>query len=177
MADAPKSRRSAAARPVRHPTFAQWSKKFLAELANTSNVTASAKHAGIVTSTAYDRRRVDPEFNRDWQRALCEGYDNLEMDLLRRLREGEIKPAAGAKKGVRTWDNAVALRLLGAHKDSATRQRGMRSHEDSEAILQAINDKLRKIHDRRLAAEQAAGSTAATLAAEQVINVEPRAAR
>jgi len=151
MADKPKSRRTAA-RPVKPPPFTKWSKLFLAELAATSNVTASAKQAGIVTSTAYDRRRSDPEFNRAWLLALCEGYDHLEMELLHRLRHGEVKPAAGAKRGVRVFDNAVALRLLGAHKESAARQRAIRSHEDSEAIIQSINAKLELVRQRRLAA-------------------------
>ena len=96
--------------PSEAARFKQWSQLFLAELAATSNVTASAKKAGIATSTAYDARRTKAEFNRAWQRALCEGYDHLEMDLLRRLRDGEVKPAAGAKRGVRAYDNATGDR-------------------------------------------------------------------
>lgn len=166
MADTPKSRRTAAATPAKKQTFATWSKLFLSELAATSNVTAAAHKAGINKTAAYDARRANPEFNRAWQRALCEGYDHLEMELLRRLRDGEIKPAAGAKKGTRTFDNATALRLLAAHRDSAARQRAISSNEDSEAIIQSINAKLEVIRQRRLAAP----------AAEQVIDVEPRTA-
>jgi transcriptional antiterminator Rof (Rho-off) len=33
----------------------------------------------------YDTRRNNA-FARKWQAALCEGYDNLEMELLYRLR-------------------------------------------------------------------------------------------
>lgn len=154
MADKPKSRRAAAARPARKSPFSRWSKPFLAELAATSNVSAAARSAGITTSTAYDQRRIDPEFNRAWQRALCEGYDHLEMELLRRLRDGEIKPAAGARKGVRTFDNATALRLLAAHREAAARQRAIHTNEDSEAIIQSINAKLETMRQRRLAAQQ-----------------------
>lgn len=155
MADTPKSRRIAAARPARKP-FARWSKDFLAELAATSNVSAAARRAGITTTLAYDQRRCDPEFNRAWQSALCEGYDHLEMELLRRLRDGEIKPAAGARKGTRTFDNATALRLLAAHRESAARQRAIRSNEDSEAIIQSINAKLEAMRQRRAAASEPA---------------------
>lgn len=157
MADKPKSRRTAAARPVRKP-FARWSKDFLAELAATSNVSAAARRAGITTTLAYDQRRCDPEFNRAWQSALCEGYDHLEMELLRRLRDGEIKPAAGAKKGTRTFDNATALRLLAAHRESAARQRAIRSNEDSEAIIQSINAKLETMRQRRASATEPAST-------------------
>ena len=157
MADKPKSRWTAAARPVRKP-FARWSKDFLAELAAPSNVSAAARRAGITTTLAYDQRRCDPEFNRAWQSALCEGYDHLEMELLRRLRDGEIKPAAGAKKGIRTFDNATALRLLAAHRESAARQRAIRSNEDSEAIIQSINAKLETMRQRRASTTEPAPS-------------------
>lgn len=135
------------------PTFAQWSKPFLAKLAETSNVTAAAKAGGIDTSRAYEARRTNAGFNRDWQQALCEGYDNLEMDMLRRLREGEIKPPASAKKGVRTWEHAVALRLLTAHREATGRQRAVRNRADAEVIVQQINAKLEAMKQRRLAAE------------------------
>lgn len=151
MAGKSRTARSAAARPARQPSITQWSRPFLAALAETSNVTASAKRAGITTSAAYEARRKHPEFNRQWQQALCEGYDNLEMELLRRLREGEIKPAAGAKKGVRTYENATALRLLAAHKDSAARQRSIRDNEDVVQIRLSINAKLEAMRAQALA--------------------------
>ena len=143
------------------PGFAKWSRVFLAELAATSNVSAAARKAGVCTSKVYEARRANPEFYRRWQVALCEGYELLEMGLLQRLRDGEIKPAAGAKKGVRTFDNATALRLLGAHKESAARSRAMRDHEDSEAILASINAKLERMRQRSLAAKAEAAAEAA----------------
>ena len=92
-------RRRAPAR--KRTTLKPWAKPFLAELARTSNVTAAAKAAGICTGTAYDERRANAPFNRAWQQALCEGYDHLEMELLQRMRGGELKPAAGAKRARR----------------------------------------------------------------------------
>ncbi|MFM5953142.1 MAG: hypothetical protein ACKOPE_02415 [Novosphingobium sp.] len=133
------------------PRYATWSKAFLDALAHTSNVSASAKAAGVSTSTVYDTRRANPEFNRAWQRALCEGYEYLEMELLHRLRNGEVKPASGAKRGVRSFDNGIAFRLLLAHKETVSRQKAIRDNEDSEAIVQAINAKLEKIRERRAA--------------------------
>ena len=46
-------------------------------------------------------------------------------------------------------DLATALRLLAAHRESAARQRAIRSNEDSEAIIQSINAKLERIRQRR----------------------------
>jgi len=134
------------------PRFNQWSEAFLGELAITSNVSAAARAAGVVTSTAYEARRTRPEFARRWMRALCEGYDHLELELLHRLRTGEIKPAVGAKKGVRQFDNATAFRLLIAHRESAARQRAIKDNQETEAILASIDAKLEKMRLRRLAA-------------------------
>ena len=151
MADRAKSGKRAPAGDRGKRGFARWSKVFLSELAATSNVTASARKAGISKGSAYDARRIKAEFNREWQRALCEGYDHLEMELLRRLRDGEVKPATGTKRNVRTYDNANALRLLGAHRDTAARHRSTRSHEDAEAIVLSINAKLERMRQRLLA--------------------------
>jgi hypothetical protein len=143
------------ARPApRGPGFAQWSKTFLAELAATSNIAAAARKAGISTSLAYDARRTNPEFNRKWQAALCEGYDHLEMELLHRLRTGEIKPPGSAKKGVRVFDNATAFRQLAVHREAVSRSRAVRDNEDTEAILASIDAKLERMRQRWLAARK-----------------------
>lgn len=150
--------------PARALALPKWAKPFLAELAGSSNVSAAARAAGIATATAYDARRTNAAFNRKWQQALCEGYDHLEMDLLHRLRVGEVKPAAGAKRGVRSFDNATALRLLAAHRDSALRQRAVRDQEDSEAILESINAKLDRMRERRFGTGPIPGAEAAPAA-------------
>lgn len=129
-----------------------WRRTFLTELAATSNVAASARKADISTTTVYELRRADPVFYREWQEALCEGYDLLELNLLHRLREGEVKPAAGARRGTRVFDNATALRLLVAHRETAARQRAVIENRNSEAILDAINAKIEKMRERRVAA-------------------------
>jgi hypothetical protein len=155
MADTPKSRRTAArpAKPTeRTPPFKIWSQRFLAELATSSNVAASAKKAGVAVSKVYETRRRNPEFFRAWEQALCEGYDHLEMELLLRLRTGEIKRAAGAKVGVRTYENAVALRQLAAHKDSVARQRAIRDNQAAAEVVAAINAKLDRLRARALMA-------------------------
>ena len=151
MAQATKSGRRA--RPaVAKPSFARWSKVFLAELATSSNITASAKKAKVPVASVYETRRRNPDFFRAWQQALCEGYDHLEMELLLRLRTGEIKRAAGAKLGVRTYENAVALRQLAAHKDSVARQRAIRDNESAAEVVASINAKLDLMRQRALAA-------------------------
>ena len=130
-----------------------WTEIFLAALADTSNVAAAARAAAIDVSTAYSRRRHNHEFNREWQVALCEGYDNLEMEMLCRLRTGEVKPATGAKRGARTFDNATAFRLLAAHRESTTRQRAQRQHTSAEEIRAAIDRKVDELRRRVMEAK------------------------
>lgn len=156
MADNDLPERPAPGAVAARPLFADWSRVFLSELAATSNVSAAARKAEVSTFIVYEMRRTRAEFSRQWQEALCEGYDHLEMALLHRLRAGEIKPAAGAKRGVRQFDNATSLRLLTAHREAVARQRAMRDNEDADAILASINLKLERMRERSLAAQKQA---------------------
>lgn len=152
--------------PAQKRPFGKWSPDFLAELAATSNVRAAARKAGVHSAEAYEARRDRPDFNRAWQEALCEGYDHLEMELLSRLRSGEVKPASGAKRGARAFDNATAFRLLSAHRESAARFRAVRHNEDADTVIESINAKLDAMRQRHLAAlaDAAANATAETTA-------------
>lgn len=161
MADKTSSGAVAAAASRRAP-LRTWRRAFLGELAATSNVSAAARKVGISTARAYEARRDDAEFYREWQEALCEGYDHLEMTLLQRLREGEVKPAAGGKRGARVFDNATALRLLVAHRESAARQRAITENRNAASILSAIDAKIDRMRERALAAPDAATTNAGT---------------
>lgn len=104
---------------------AYWRETFLAALSETSNVTKAADKANVDTSKVYKERRASAEFNRRWQEALAEGYDNLELDLLHRLRTGHLE--GGKAQARRKYDNAIAFRLLTAHRDTVSRQRAIRN--------------------------------------------------
>lgn len=117
-----------------------WRETFLAALAQTSNVSAAARKAGIDASAVYKARRADPGFKAQWFEALCEGYDNLEMDLVRRLRMGDLERTG--TKSRRKYDNATAFRLLTVHRESVGREKARRDHDDEETILASINTKL-----------------------------------
>jgi hypothetical protein len=137
-----------AARRRRNPSAThKWQKEFLATLGEISNVTAAAEKACISLRHVYKVRREDPEFARRWQVALCEGYDNLELELLHRARRG----TAGAEKDQK-FDNAVAFRLLTAHRESAARQRALQDNEETDQIIASINAKLDLMRERAIAA-------------------------
>ena len=148
------------ARPKAGTGTPRWTRAFLAALADTSNVAAAARAASIDVSTAYHRRRADAAFNREWQVALCEGYDNLEMELLHRLRSGEVKPATGTKRGARSFDNATAFRLLAAHRESAARERAVREQVSAADIRASIDRKVEELRERVLAAKAARDAAA-----------------
>ena len=134
-----------------------WREPFLAALAESSNISAAARKAKVPTTTIYKLRRDDADFRSAWFDALCEGYDNLEMSLLHRLRIGELE---GTKtKSRRKFDNATAFRLLAAHRDAVCRQKALRADEDEDEILASINTKLDAMRAREKAAQHLFGET------------------
>lgn len=127
--------------------------RFLVALAETSNVAAAAKAADVSLSTIYQLRREDPEIARRWYAALAEGYDNLEMELLGRLRGG-----AEAEKEHGKFDTAAALRCLAAHRESVAREKGRRTLAEEAATIESINA---KIDSLRLARQRGVKAIAA----------------
>ncbi|RVQ69699.1 hypothetical protein EKN06_05960 [Croceicoccus ponticola] len=123
-----------------------WRTKFLETLSRTSNVSAAARAAKIDASHVYRIRRTDPAFASAWFDALCDGYDMLEMELLRRLRLGDCENPGTKRK--RKYDNATSFRLLTAHRDSVSRMRASQQHMNEEDIIASINAKLDLMRER-----------------------------
>ena len=119
-----------------------WRTYFLQKLAETSNVTASAAHAGVATSRAYKTRREDAKFAAAWHAALLEGYQHLEMEALGYLR---------APDPDRKFDVANALRLLAAHKATIDKQRAVPEEEDDQAVFDSIDAMIDEMRERSLA--------------------------
>ena len=131
----------------------QWRAAFLDHLAESSNVTGSAEKAGISASRAYKVRREDPEFARQWLVALAEGYLHLEMEVVRRLRDGDFKINDDGK-----FDFANAIRLLAAHRDTAARGQSQVRDVSAAEVRASIDRKIEDI--RRRVARQKAATTA-----------------
>lgn len=130
-----------------------WRDIFIANLGETSNVTAAAEAADISVTHVYKTRRADPGFARRWYEALCEGYDNLEMDMLYRLRTGQtdVVDADGTR---RKWDLGTASRCLIQHRDTVMREKGRRSLEQESASIAGINAKIAAMRAREEEAER-----------------------
>ncbi len=92
---------------------------FLHALADTVNVAAACRDAGVPRRTVYDWRDADPDFARRWNDALDDGIDLLEAMLHRRAFEGVEKPVwhKGEQVGTtRHYSDALAMFLLKAHR-------------------------------------------------------------
>lgn len=97
---------------------------FLDHLAESSNVTASAKAAGVTSSAIYRERRRNAEFAGRWHQALCEGFVRLETELLSEAllaANGNMKDATLKAKAQKY---RLGLALLAAHRSAV---RGVKS--------------------------------------------------
>ena len=120
------------------PLNKHWRGIFLDFLAETSNVTKAAEKAGVSPSRAYKIRREEPEFAKLWRAALLEGYEHLEMETLRRLRDGT--ETEGPK-----FDTANALRLLVMHRDNAARAQAEQRNVSAAEVRASIDRKVEAI--------------------------------
>lgn len=145
--------------PVRRRRFGapkNWRDKFLACLAETSNVTASAECAEISLSWVYKTKREDRAFREAWLAALCEGYDHLELELLCRLRHGEARDVPAVK-----YDNATALRLLLAHRNTRAAYEARNEDVTADQIRASLDAKLARLRADVIANRQADARQAA----------------
>ncbi|EDL49063.1 hypothetical protein [Erythrobacter sp. SD-21] len=133
----------------------RWREAFIEALGQTSNVTKAARAAGIDPAAAYRERREQPKFYERWQAALCEGYDHLELEVLRRLREGDFVTEDGNK-----YDFASALRVLAAHRESVAKVRAQRVNTSVAEIRASIDRKVEQIRQKVAAREKAQAGSA-----------------
>lgn len=151
--------------------------RFLDALAATYNVTAAAEAASLSTSAIYRQRREDPAFARRWYAALAEGYDNLEMELLGRLRAGESSESSSGAASAKApkFDTATALLCLTAHRESVAREKGRRTLAAEVTTIASINAKIdalcerQAVNRRKITAERRKLALESKVAQSQVI--------
>jgi hypothetical protein len=111
----PKNESNAAAKGAITPLAL---KKFLANLAETSNVSASAKAARLSSSWVYAHRRKSPPFRKRWHEALAEGYTRLEAELLAEALRAVGGTVSDTTLKSRAQKHRLGLALLAAHRAS-----------------------------------------------------------
>jgi hypothetical protein len=130
---------------------------FLATLAETCNLTHSARTAGRGSARIFrDLRKRDPAFAAAWAAVFLEAYDMLELEMAERARKGTVKDVFhnGRKVArVRVFNDGMALRLLSLHRKSAERMRAAdcAPRRDVKTMIDEIAARLAEIK-----AEQAA---------------------
>jgi hypothetical protein len=141
--------------------------RFLKNLAISSHVANSAAAAGVGVSTVYSWRERDPEFFREWMRALAAGYELLEMDLLDRARNGVEKPVFHEGKQVATvrqYHDGIGVKLLLAHKQMVALVRAVEGQVNPEEVRASLDRKLADMR-AKLLRQQARGDGKTTPAA------------
>ncbi len=94
-------------------------KLFFAHLSETANVSASARVAGISSSTVYAERRRSAEFKAAWSEALTEGYARLEADLLAEALQAVNGQITDGTLKARAQKHRLGISLLGVHRANA----------------------------------------------------------
>lgn len=140
---------------MRKASQRNWSKakerEFLAELAATCNVTQAAAVAGVSTTQAYRRRRVDAGFRSAWLEAVGSAYQRLELVLLERAFVGTekiIRRKDGSEERMVEYPNQLALTLLKMHRDTAIEATTEFAPADVEEVRKRLLAKLDRLRKR-----------------------------
>lgn len=139
------------------PKRSGWTKAvraaFLAKLAETANVAASAREAGMPVSSVYALRLKSPEFRCEWGEALAEGYARLEASLLEAAlgkARGTTDPDALKREAAR---HRLGLSLLAQHRPAVKGMMPLSRKVDTAQSKARIMDRIALMHQRIEAAK------------------------
>lgn len=130
------------------PTIATRRTKFLKKLAQTANVSLSARHAGISKSALYKYRQTTASFAAAWDDALGEALDALEQAVIERASMGVEKPVffGGEQIGaVRNYSDALAMFMLRAHRPEVYARLSAEAAREGDDDAAARAEVLRRI--------------------------------
>jgi hypothetical protein len=116
--------------------------RFLDHLAETANVSTSAKVAKISSSAVYGERRRSPEFRKAWASALAEGYARLEADLLAEALQAAHGKTADATLKARAQKHRLGIALLNAHRTSVKGESSSDASRPTASDLPALKAQL-----------------------------------
>jgi len=151
-------------RQLRRDGWAQKDRaRFLAELAETCNVSEAARTVGKSRQAAYGLKQRDAEFARDWDAAIEQGYGEIEAMLIRLALHGceseeIIEDGEGAvktRKVKRAPNPSLGLQLLKLHAAQVAARRAARGDATgpgSPAAIASVERVLAEIRRRRAAA-------------------------
>lgn len=126
-------------------------REFLSVLAETCNVSEGCRQTGFAMSVVYRRRKMDAGFRAAWNEAIAVGYQRLEAVLLDRAFNGTervITRKDGSEERVREYPNAIALKLLQMHRETAAEADLDLAPEDMDEIRERLVRKLQRLKKR-----------------------------
>lgn len=112
---------------------------FMDHLAETGNITASARFIDVDPSQVYYRQRTNAAFATAWRAAIQAGYLTVEARMIGHVLSGGDDGATASERGSFDWDQA--LRLLAQRESHAngTRkhgpQRKVATRQDTDAAI------------------------------------------
>ena len=121
---------------------------FLAKLAETSNVAASARAAIMPVSSVYALRRKSPDFRIAWGEALAEGYARLEASLLETVFEKASGPVDPDKLKRDAQKHRLALSLLAQHRPAVKGMMAPPRSVDPKELKARIMERIALMHER-----------------------------
>ena len=159
-------------------------KRFLAAIAESGNITIACEAARLSRAAVYQWRADDPSFAAEWDAALERGLDSLEDELMRRAKDGNLRPVfqGGELVGhVREYSDTLGIFLLKSRRRhiygdrQIIDQRISLEHQVEQMSLEQRKARLAEL--LALADANAAALEAPTIEAQvvevQAIEVEP----
>lgn len=122
-----------------------WRDVFLATLARSGNVTASAKAASVCRAHVYATRTEEKEFATAWADALADAGDLLEAECRRRAMKGVRKPVyqGGRLVGhIQEYSDTMLIFLLKGAKPEKYRERFEHSGPNGGAIPFSLDEQI-----------------------------------
>jgi hypothetical protein len=103
-----------------HARYARrWRPRFLAALSVTHSPRLSSDYAGVQHQTAYNHRKLDPEFARQWEDAQDHAIELLHARTFQRALEGDLEPVyyMGVPVGyIRKFSDKLQIEMLRAYR-------------------------------------------------------------
>ena len=146
-------------------------KRFVPAIADSGNINAACEAARLSRAAMYEWRADDPSFAAEWDAALELGLDSLEDELMRRAKDGTLRPVfqGGELVGqIREYSDTLGIFMLKSRRRQVYGDRQVVERRISlEAKITAMSPEERR---QRLIELQA---KAALLIDGEAVEVEP----
>jgi len=120
--------------------------KFLDQLRKGLSVSTAADAIKVSRQAVYQLRENDPDFGAAWDDAVEVGTDRLEDEVMRRAKDGTLKPVfyKGKRCGsVREFSDTLAMFNLKGRRPEKFKDRAVVEHDVTDNLAQRL-EQMRK---------------------------------